>query len=312
MMCTHEFIDLSTEVYEADKEEKYRYHKDSTICSRPLSEGRVVSAEILCLKYRKATDDEYEKHREETRLWYTKECISRHGFAESFLEHFESRKEDDEESDPLDRWVFLQESADISRRYDHEYDRDDESDHEIYDISMAGSCDCEYVIEWHRDISDDDRLDSCTIVRSAISCSLFVMLMSPYLSIELPYHIEEEYRSEELKSRNLEEKYDPEGKYDTEDRRTCYSPKYCFFSHFWREIFGRHTDEDSIVSAHDEVDEDDIEQSECSCRSEEMEKIWFESREKFEHKECVKKNMCVFSRKSEKMQWFFDSREEEW
>ncbi len=36
--------------------------------------------------------------------------------------------------------------------------------------------------------------------------------MRAYLSIELPYYIEEEYRSEELESRNLEEEYDTKGK----------------------------------------------------------------------------------------------------
>ncbi len=146
-MRTHELIYLSTEIHESDKEEKYRYHKDSTICSCPLGESRVVCTEIFCLKYREATDDEYEEHREETRLWYTEECVCRDGLSESFLEHLERGEEDDEESYPLDRWILLQEPSDISRCYDHEYDRDDESDHEVHDISMTGSCYGEDIVE---------------------------------------------------------------------------------------------------------------------------------------------------------------------
>ena len=109
MMCTHEIRDFSSKIdYEYEKE-KYGHHEHSTICSCPLCECRVVSAEIFGLEDGESTDDEYEKECEDARLWYTEECICCHGFAESFLEHLERREEDDEKSDPLDRWIFFEE-----------------------------------------------------------------------------------------------------------------------------------------------------------------------------------------------------------
>ena len=101
--------------------------------------------------------------------------------------------------------------------------------------------------------------------------------------IELPDNIEEEDGSEEFESRNLEEQYHSEWEYDTQDCRTRHSPEDSFLAYFLREFLGRHPDEYSIIPAHDEVDEDDIEKCEYSCRREEKREIWFDEREKFSH-----------------------------
>jgi hypothetical protein len=114
--------------------------------------------------------------------------------------------------------------------------------------------------------------------------TLFMMFVSADLSIKFPDDIEEQYRSEELESRDLQEKYHPERKNNTQKCRTSDSPEDRFFPKFWREVFGRHTDEDSVIPAHHEIDEDDVHERKCPCRSKQMEKICFESREKFEHK----------------------------
>lgn len=84
------------------------------------------------------------------------------------------------------------------------------------------------------------------------------MFMSSDLSVELPYYIQEQYSPEELESRYLHEPYDSEGENNTENSGASNSPKYGFFTICSLEFFGCHTDEDSIVSAHHEVDHDDI------------------------------------------------------
>jgi hypothetical protein len=100
-----------------------------------------------------------------------------------------------------------------------------------------------------------------------------MVLVRSDLSIELPYYIEEEDRTEELESWYLHEPDNSERKNDTEDCRTSNSPEYGFFAICSLEPLRCHTDQDSIVTAHDEVDHDDIEECECSCRGEEMSKI---------------------------------------
>ncbi len=209
-MCTHEIRDFPSEIHYEYEKEKYGHHKHPTVCSSPLCECRVVSTEIFGLKYCESTDDEYEKEREDARLWYAKKCIGRHGFAESFFEHLERREEDDKESNPLYAWVFFKKSSDITRCHHHEDDRDDESDHEIHDISVAGSCYRENIVETHSDIGYDDRLDCRGECCCRILASFFMVFVCTDLSVELPYHVEEEYRSEEFETRNLEEKYDSE------------------------------------------------------------------------------------------------------
>lgn len=112
---------------------------------------------------------------------------------------------------------------------------------------------------------------------------LIMMLMDTDLAVELPHYIEEKYSSEELESRYLHQKYDSKREYDTEYRRARYPPEYCLLAEFWWEIFRCHTDQDSIVSAHHEVDEDDVEERKCTCRSEEVSKVSFEERKEFRH-----------------------------
>ena len=65
----------------------------------------------------------------------------------------------------------------------------------------------------------------------------------------------------------LQEKYHPERKNNTQKCRTSDSPEDRFFPKFWREVFGRHTDEDSVIPAHHEIDEDYVHERKCPCRS---------------------------------------------
>lgn len=221
--------------------------------------------EILGLEHSESTDNSDEEKCEEAGFWDPEHEVWS-GFRESFFEHLERGEEDDEESNPLDRWEFFEHFRDPAWGDDHEDDRDDESYHEIHDISMTRTCDGEDIIQRHGDIGDDDSLDRSTKCRRTATMFL-MMLARTDLTIELPYDVEEEDSTEELESRYLEEEYDPQWEYDTENCSTCDSPEYCFSSEFWREFLCRHTDEDSIITAHDEVDEDDIEQRECSCCS---------------------------------------------
>ena len=106
--------------------------------------------------------------------------------------------------------------------------------------------------------------------------------MSSDLTIELPYDIEKENSSEEFESWYLHEPDDSEREYDTEHSSTSYSPEYCLLAISSSELLGRHPNEDSIISTHDEVDEDDIEKSKCSCAREYVSKI---SRKSIKHRE---------------------------
>ena len=85
------------------------------------------------------------------------------------------------------------------------------------------------------------------------------MFIRTDLAIELPYDIEEEYRTEEFETRNLKQKYYSEWKNNTEYRRASNSPEDSFLTYFWGEIRRCHTYEDGIISAHDQIDEYDIE-----------------------------------------------------
>ena len=220
------------------------------------------------------TDNSDEKEGEDAWFWNT-EYSWFCNLGESLLEHLECREEDDEESEPLNRWILFELFRYPATRYYHEDDRDDETDSEIHHIPMTSTSDCENIVEWHSNISDDDGLDSF-----AESCCRLAMfsstLMRAYLSVELPYNIEEEYGSEELESWYLEEEYYPKWEYDAQDSGTSDSAEYGFFAHLWWEVLGCHTDEDSVISTHDEVDEDDIEQCECTCRGKKMSKVCWE------------------------------------
>ena len=103
-----------------------------------------------------------------------------------------------------------------------------------------------------------------------------MMLTRSDFSVKFPYHIEEEDGSEELESWDLEEKYDSEREDDTEDGGTSNSPEDGFLSYLGRELLRRHTDEDSVISTHDEVDEDDIEERESACCREKVSEVGLE------------------------------------
>lgn len=285
MMWCHKCWYLSTELCHEDKEDEYCYHEHTAIGTCPISECWVIWTEILGLEPSKSA---YNSDKEECKYTWFRNAHNRRfcNLGESLLEHLECREEDDEKSKPLDRWILLKHLCDIVRCNDHEDDGDNESYHEIDDISMTCTCNCEDIVERHCDICDDNGFDSFTESCCCLS-SFFVMLMCAYLAVELPYDVEEEYRTEELESRNLEEEYYPKWEYDTEDRCTSYSPKYCFFAHLGREILGCHTYEDGIISTHDKVDEDDIEQCKSTCRGKKMHEVWLKSHDEFWHSKRV-------------------------
>lgn len=102
----HERWYLSTEVGHEDHEHKYSDHQDATVGTSPVSKCWVIRLQILGLEYRKSSYNEYEEQCEDTRLWDTEYCWFC-DFGEALLEHLERREEDDEESEPLDGWVFF-------------------------------------------------------------------------------------------------------------------------------------------------------------------------------------------------------------
>lgn len=106
---------------------------------------------------------------------------------------------------------------------------------------------------------------------------LRIVLTRTNLTIKLPYDIQKEYCSEEFESRYLKEEYNSKWKYNTEDGCTGNSPKYSLFSKFMRKILRRHTDKDSIITTHHEIDKDDIEKGKCTRRCEEMHEVSGES-----------------------------------
>lgn len=147
---------------------------------------------------------------------------------------------------------------------------------------MTCACYGEDIIEGHSHICDDDSLDCFTKSCCTFSSCFIVMFMSSYFPIKFPYDIEEEYSTEEFESRDFHEKYNSEREEDTQYRSTCHSPKYSFFPYFWWEIFCCHSYEDSIITAHHEIYEDDIEKCKCSCTRKKMSKI---GRKCFKHRE---------------------------
>ena len=234
MMTPHKCSDFSSEIHHYDEEEKYSHHKSPSMSTSPLFECRVIRLQILCLKDRESSDDSNKKECKNTWFGYPTDHIwSR--FRESFLEHIESGKEYDKESYPLYAWIFFEFFCYPSRSRNHEYDRYDKSDEEIYYISMTGTCYSEDIIETHSDISDDDRLYCSFESGSSFSSSMFIMFIRTDLSIEFPYDIEEEYRTEEFETRNLKQKYYSEWKNNTEYRRASNSPEDSFLTYFWRD-----------------------------------------------------------------------------
>lgn len=261
VMRTHEFSDPTTKIHNKDKKEEYTYHESFTIFACPIREDRVISSEVLGLEYGESSYNDNQKKCKYTGFWNTKYHILPDSLAESLFEHLECREEYNKESNPLNTRVFLKELRNISWCHYHEYDRYNESDHEIDDISMTCSCYCEDIVEAHRHIGYYDGLYRCPESRSSL-LAFFMMLIGSDLTIELPYYIEEEYGSEELESRYLHEPYNTKREYDTQYSSTSYSVEYSLFAISTSESLGRHTDEDSVVTTHHEVYEDDIEKCE--------------------------------------------------
>ncbi len=303
MMIRHECSYLGTKIDYNYEQEEYRHHQSSPMWSSPFGKCRVIRIQVFSLEECKSSYDRDEKESEYAWLWDSSDKF-RGSLGESLLEHLKGGEEDDEESCPLDAREPDEESSYPIRCYDHEYDRDDETDHEVDDIAMACSSYREYIVQWHDHISDDDHLE-CFEERVCISSMLTVVLTGADLTVELPYDVEKQDCTKEFQSRDLEEEYHSEWEDDTEYGRTCYSPEYSFPSEFGRKLLGRHTDEDSIVPTHDDVDEDDIEESEESCTGCKCGKV---SWERFKHK-LESKDICILWNFL-KMQFFWHLRRE--
>lgn len=138
---------------------------------------------------------------------------------------------------------------------------------------MTGSGDGEHVIEGHRDIGDDDHLHGCPEGISTRVVFVFMVFRGTDLAVELPDDIEEEDGSEELEAWDLQEKDDTEREDDTQDRSTRDSPEDRFFPSSSLELLRSHPDEDRVITAHHEVDDDDIEESKGSCTREDMSEV---------------------------------------
>ncbi len=287
-MSGHEFCDSTTKVHDQDEEQKYRHHQSTSMITSPLSKFWVCCLQILGLKNGKSRYDDDEKECKNTWFRDSEDLISTAGdhhirLRESFLEHIEGREEDDEETNPLDRWIAIEKFCYITRCYHHQDDWDDESDNEIGNVSMTRTGDSEDIIETHGYICENNRLDGSPEILCPRG-SLFMMFTCSYLTVEFPYDIEEEECTEEFEAWNLEEVYDSQGEYNTEYRCSCDSPEDGFFSEFRCELLCCHPDKDRIVPTHDEIDEDDVQESKSTCRGEEMSKITLKWSNEFEHR----------------------------
>lgn len=282
-MARHKCMNLWTKIHNENQKEKYWYHQSPSMWLSPLSEGGMIWTEILRLKDCKSSnhcDEDKCKYRRLRNSQYRRFCH----FYKSLFEHIECRKENDKEPNPLDAWIFSEEIGDPVRCDNHEDDWDDETNHEIDNISMTCSCNCQDVIQWHHDICDDNHLQCFEKVVCTSSMTFIMMFTGTYFTIKLPDNVEKQERSEKFKPRNLEEKDNTKGECDTENSSSNHSPKYCFTTKLGRELLGCHTDEDSIISTHHDIDENDIEkrkESGTRCESGEI------GRKGFEHSECV-------------------------
>lgn len=268
MMRIHKFGDFPSEIRHEDEKEENNNHEWLSISLRPFSKDRIIWLEIFGLEESKSANNKDKKEGKNTRFRHTENNWFCH-FGESFFEHLKCCEEDYKKSEPLDGRVFLKHLGNPSWGNDHENNGDNKSYAEVHHISMTCSCDREDIIEGHSNISDNYRLDGC---REGISffSSFFMVFVSTDFTIKLPYDIEEEDSTEEFESWNLHEPYRPKWEDDSENGCSCYSPEYCFGSFSSLEFFGCHTDEDSIISTHHEVYEDDIEEREESCGGAEM------------------------------------------
>ncbi len=265
MMIAHETADVSTELrYEYEEEEDW-YHEGFPVSFCPFSECWIICLEVFCLEECEPSDDNDEDECEETAFRHSHDTFRCH-FSESFLKHLECGKEDDEESEPLYRWIFVEEFCDESRCDDHEDDWYDKSDCEIDDVSVTCPGNGENIVEWHGNIGDDDHLYCCSEIAGLTGMFVIVVFACANLAVEFPDDIEEKYGSEEFESRDLKEDDDSHREDDSECCSSGNSPENCFFSLFGWEIFRCHTYEDCIVPAHNEIDHDDVEEGKPGCR----------------------------------------------
>lgn len=271
VMRTHEFSDFSTEIGHENQKDKNSYHKRFSIRLCPICECWVIWSKVFRLEKSESTHDNDKKEGKYAGFWDSQNHRFSN-FRESFFEHFERSEEDNKKSKPLNGWEFFEHFCDPAWGYDHENNRNNQSNPEVHDISMACSSDREDIVERHSHISNDDSLDGGSEGICFFS-SLFVMFVSANLTIELPYDIEKQEGSEEFESWNLHEPDGSEGEKYSKNRRTCNSPENRFLAFRSLKFFRCHADEDRIVSTHDEVDEDDIEQREESRGSKKMSKI---------------------------------------
>lgn len=271
MVRAHKFCDFPTEVGHKNQKDKYCYHERFSIRLRPIRECRMIWAKVFCLEKSKSTNDSDKKKSKNTGFWDSKNhrfC----DFWESFFEHFERCEEDNEETEPLNRRIFFEQFCDSIRGKYHKNNRNNKSDCKVDDIPVACSGNGEDIVERHGNISDDDGLDGSTESICFFS-SFFLMFMSTNLAIELPYNIEKKHRTEEFESWNLHEPDGTKRKNNSKDCCTSNSPKDCLFAFRSLEFLRGHSDKDSIVSAHDEIDEDDVQESKKSCGCKKMSKV---------------------------------------
>lgn len=274
MVRAHKFCDFSTKIGHKNQKDKYGYHEGFSIRLCPIRECGMIWAKVFCLEESKSTNDSDKKKSKNTGFWDSKNhrfC----NFRESFFEHFERCEEDDEESEPLNRRIFLEHLGNPSRGNNHENDWNNKTNSEIYDVPMTCSCNGEDIIERHGNISDDDGFDSGTESICFFS-SFFLMFMSTNLTIELPYDVEKEDSAEEFESWNLHEPDGTKRKNNSKDCCTSNSPENRFLAFRSLEFLRCHPNENSIISTHDEIDEDDVQEGEKSCRSKKMSKVRWE------------------------------------
>lgn len=271
MVVGHECRNLGSKVDREDKKHKYRDHESTTMCLCPFCKGWPIWSQISSLKEGKSTNYEDEKECKYRWFWDTKYRWF-DDLWESFFKHIECREEDDKETHPLNTWIFDEESSNPVGSHDHEYDGYDQTDDEIHNISMTGTSNSEYIIQWHDNISNNNHLERFEkIVR--VSSMLFVMFSCSYFTIEFPYYIEKEYRTKEFEPRDFEEEYDSKWERDTKDGSTNHSPENSFAAKLRGEFFGGHSDKNRIVSTHHNIDKDDIEEGKESSTGWECQEV---------------------------------------
>lgn len=203
--------------------------------------------------------------------------------------HLHRNKEDNEESHPLDLWVFIQVLGNQIRGKCHEDYGEHEPDSKCCDILMSRSGNCEDIIETHGEIRYDNRPYSCHKPCLFGIDMMFFTIWHTEFSIEFPHDIEKEDSSCELYSHKREEKYRKKCENNTENGCQGDSEENSFFSLCPLEFPGRHPDQNRIVPTHHDIDEDDIQKCQCTMSRKEVQKL---REEKF-HKKRLQNRMDV-------------------